>query len=301
MKKIYLLSVCIALTVYSCDYVGDPIPPSNLNADDTSTCSTPIFPTITTHVRKVLIEDYTGHTCTNCPNAARKLNMIDTANQGKIIPLAVHVSNYAEPNAGTTGGPVGSYTVDYRTDVGNLYDAFFKIAAGGLPKGMINRIPYNSTTLTHRKNWWEWEAAVASIINQPAKADIQIINNFDVATKKLCTHVKTQFLTADTGTFKLVVLLVQDSIIDWQYDGGVNKSNYVHRHVLRDAINSAWGNTIATGNIATGFSYTTKFAYKVPADFKGVPTVANHMHIVAFVYDDLTFEIIQAEEEKMVQ
>lgn len=300
MKKIFLSAATIAIIFTSCDYISQPIPPVNAQADDTSTCTTPTFPTISSHVKKILLEDYTGHTCTNCPNAARKLEMIDTAHEGQIIPLALHVSNYALPGPAGTGGPAGSYQNDYRTSIGDAYDVFFKISNGGLPKGMVGRTPYNGSTYTHRKNWWEWDAAVTAQLAQAPKLELQIINNYDAGTTKLCSHVRAQFLTADTGTFKLVMLLVQDSIIDWQFDGGTNDSDYVHRHVLRDAINSTWGSVIATGNITSNHTITTKFAYKIPADFKSIPTVIDHMHVVGFVYDAANYEVLQAEEAKVV-
>jgi len=301
MKKIFLFASAISsFFFYSCDYVGNPIPPVNANLDDTSTCNAPTFPTITSHVKKILIEDYTGHTCTNCPNAARKLEDLDTTYDGQIIALGLHVSGYALPNAGSTGGPSGSYLNDYRTSYGDAYDTYFQISNAGLPKGMVNRTPYNNTTYTHRKNWWEWAAAVTSQLGQAPKMELQIINDFNATGQKLCSHIKAEFLTANTGTFKLVLLLAQDSIIDWQFDGGVNDSTYVHRHVLRDAITDKWGAVIATGNISASHSIITKFAYKIPNDYKNIPVDMHQMYVIAFVYDAANYEILQAEHEKVI-
>lgn len=305
MRTIYLYSyiLFISLSVTSCDYISNPFPPSNTNLGDTSSCPTPTFPTITTHIKKTLVEDYTGHTCTNCPKAAQQLYEADTTYKEKVIGLAIHVGSFAEPapsSSTPSSAPSWAYLNDYRTSAGNEYDNVFKMAAGGLPKLMVNRSPYNGTTFTHRKEWYQLQTAVAAVVNNAPQAEIQIINEFNTSTKKLCSHIKTEFLNAQTGTYKLVVLMVQDSIIDWQFDTGVNDSDYVHKHVLRDAITtSAWGDEIAT-NPSAGATSVKKYAYNIPNDYNGTATNMHHMYVVAYIYNTTTYEVIQAEEEKVM-
>lgn len=304
-KLLFILFASITILSFNaCDYIGNPTPPSNANISDTSSCTSPVFPIITSHVKKILIEDYTGHTCTNCPRAAQKLHDAVVAYPGKVIGLGIHVgttfASPVPPGTPPSGAPAGSYTNDFRTPIGDIYDGFFRMTAGGLPKLMVNRTPYNATTFSHRIEWFQVADAVAAVVNESPTVELQIINDFNPASKKLCTHIKTEFLTANTGTFKLAVLLVQDSITGWQFDAGVNKPTYVHRHVLRDAINSAWGDTIAIGTIPAATISTTKFAYNIPNDFKNIPTDMHHMYVVAFVYDATTYEVLQAEEQKIM-
>ena len=47
---------------------------------------------------KVLIEDYTGHLCPNCPEAGREIKAIQDIYGNQVIALAIHVSKtFARP------------------------------------------------------------------------------------------------------------------------------------------------------------------------------------------------------------
>lgn len=308
MKKIFLLFSASILLLTACDYVQNPYPEGNSNAGDAATCDTPTFPAIATHIRRVLVEDYTGHTCGNCPKAAVELKYCDSVYSGQIIPLAVHVGYFAEPcppHALPVGAPAGSFAADYRTTTGNDYDNVFKAGASGLPLGMINRREFDATNLTHLKLYQShgWTNYVATFISDPPVADIQIINDYNITTHKLCTAIKSEFLAATSGQYKLVVLLTQDSIIDWQVDYRYTPDviqYYTHRHMLRDAINSTWGDEIVNGSVASGFSYISRYAYNIPTNFTNIPTDPAHMHVVAFIYNTATYEILQAAEEKVI-
>lgn len=301
-KNLYSIGLVVGFTFAACDYVNDPYPETNANVSDTSTCPAPVFPALTSHIKKILIEDFTGHTCGNCPKAAKELHDIDSIYPGKIIGLGLHVGGYAAPTPGYNGSVSTSYLVDYRTTVGELYDATFGASEFGLPQGMFNRKDYDAVNKTHLQFYPNWKTYVAGMIAEPSVVDLQISSDYTSATRKLCTAVRDSFLTTMSGTFKLVVLLTQDSIIDWQDYIGVNKSDYVHRHVLRDAITplGALGEPIETGTLEAGTTHIKRFAYTIPASYKGSVCDVSKCHIIAFVYNTATYEIIQSEEVKVI-
>ena len=303
MKKALFLSIVILVIFFtSCDYIQNPHPATNANIADTTTCPMPTFTTITSHVKKILIEDYTGHTCGNCPKAAKESHDIDSIYPGKIIGLGLHVGGFAAPVPGYNGSPSTAFTADYRTSVGDIYDAKFGASAFGLPEGMFNRKDYDAVNETQLKFYPNWKTYITGIIAEPAVLDLQVISNYTSSARKMCIAVRDSFLTTMSGTYNLVVLLTQDSIIDWQDYIGVNMSNYVHRHVLRDAITptGAWGEQIATGTINAGTKTIKRFAYIIPQNYKGVVCDVNKCHLLAFVYNTVTYEIIQSEEVKVV-
>jgi len=303
MKKVlYSIGLIAGFTFTACDYVNDPYPETNANVSDTTTCPAPVFPALTSHIKKILIEDFTGHTCGNCPKAAKQLHEIDSIYPGKIIGLGLHVGGYAAPTPGYNGSVSTSYLEDYRTTVGELYDATFGASEFGLPQGMFNRKDYDAVNKTHLQFYPNWKTYVAGMIAEPSVVDLQISSDYTSATRKMCTAVRDSFLTTMSGTFNLVVLLTQDSIIDWQDYIGVNKSDYVHRHVLRDAITplGALGELIGTVSIAAGATHIKRFAYTIPASYKGSACDVSKCHIIAFIYNTATYEIIQSEEVKVI-
>lgn len=309
MKKIFFIAVIITLFYSACDVVENPYPKKNQNICDSSYCDTAIFPPVTTHIRRVLIEDYTGHTCGNCPKAAAELKYCDSVYSGQIIPLAIHVGYFAEPcppHALPAGAPAGSFSNDYTCLTGNEYDNVFMSSAAGLPQGIINRKNFNITTGSHLVNYAShgWTNFVGTFISTPPVADLQIVTDFNFSSNAVCTSVKSTFLSNLTGNYNLVVLLTQDSIISWQVDYRYVPNvipAYTHKHMLRDAINSTWGDTIVHGSAVNGQNIIKKYCYKIPAKFKDIETDPHHMHIVAFIYDADTYEVIQAAEAKVIE
>lgn len=300
MKKIFLASILLTTLLFAgCDYVSNPYPETNANSGDTVSCPAPTFPAVTSHIKKVLIEDYTGHTCPNCPRAARKLHELDTLYPGHVVGLAIHVGTLAAPSPGHGGTPTTAFTADFRTSIGDEYDNVFGAAAFGLPQGMFNRKEFNASTQTHLKFYPNWNTYMAGIVSEPSVADLQIINSYDSATAKLCCAIKTSFLSNLSGDYKLVALLVQDSVINWQddIDNGM-VSNYVHNHMLRDAItpSGAWGESLVTSSVTAGTSITKRYAYNIQAQYNSVPCNVDHCRIVAFIYNTATYEVIQSEE-----
>jgi hypothetical protein len=295
----FLLITCLSFS--ACDYVSNPYPEANANIGDTLACPTPTFPVLSTHVKKILIEDYTGHTCPNCPRAARELHDIDSIHPGRIVALAIHVGGLAAPSSGHGGTPAGSFSADYRTSVGNQYDAVFGADAFGLPQGLFNRKDFDATTQTHLKFYPNWDSYLSTIISEPSVADLQIINSFNDTTGQLCTAIKSTFLTNLPGTYKLAVLLVQDSIVSWQddIDNGMVEF-YVHRHMLRDAITPSgpWGDTLSS-SVNAGDAVIKRYAYVIPPQYGGVPVQVEHCHVVAFIYNTTTYEVIQSEDAKV--
>lgn len=305
MKKlIYLLIFISATTFTSCDFVGNPYPDANANVADTSTCPTLTFPAVTASgYKKILLEDYTGHTCGNCPRAADTLTALHDDYPGKIVGLACHVgSTFAAPAPAHLGSPSTAFLDDYRTTAGAAYDAVFGADAFGLPAGMFNRKEFNSTTQTHIQFYLNWRTYLSTILSETAVVDLQIATDFDPSTRKICLATKDSFLTSFTDTLKLAVLLTQDSIVGWQDVYGTASSTYVFNHMLRDAITptGAWGEPLVSGAITAGATHIKKFAYTIPASYNSIPCDPDHVHLIAFIYKASTYEILQVEEVKLI-
>lgn len=300
-KKVVVLAIFSICFFAACDYIDEPYPQVNVNVSDTTTCPSPQFPVLTTHIKKILIEDFTGHTCGNCPKAAKELHEIDSIYPGQIIGMGIHVGGYALPAPGYNGSPQTAFLDDYRTTPGDLYDATFGASDFGLPQGMFNRKDYDAVNKTQLKFYPNWKTYAAGIVSESSVVDIQIDAGYDNSTRKLCVAVKDSVLTTVNGNFNLTVLLTQDSIISWQDYIGVNKSDYVHRHVLRDAItpSGAWGESLVTGSLNAGTKAIKRFAYTIPSAYKSVTCDVNQCHVIAFIYNTATYEIIQAEEVKI--
>jgi hypothetical protein len=288
MKLKYLLYIIPVAMLAACDKVEGP-KRENITIDTSCTFtednSIPI--------RKVLVEDYTGFFCGNCPDAALLLyETLKPMYSDTIITMSVHSGYFAIPcidNNGCGGAP-GAFLTDFRTPAGEEWYAFFGITAN--PIGMINRIGYPST---QRKNPLSWNAVIQSQTGLDADVRIRMLNTYDETTRNVRACIETKFLSNVSGNYKLQVILTEDSIIDWQawYSPHVPEfvPDYIHRHVLRTSLNSNYG--VAIPAEATLPGATQVSGYRVDID---PAWNENQCHIVAFVYNAATYEVLQVEE-----
>jgi thiol-disulfide isomerase/thioredoxin len=290
MKTLIKTIICILSisSLISCDQIDSDIianygkeintaPPDTGTGEDTTT---------EVRMRKVLVEDFTGHTCPNCPRAATELKTLETLYGEKIVAIALHVSNnFAEPQPPT-------YTADYRTPEGTEIDDFFNVSLAGLPKGMVNRRFVQGSRII---SYQSWGSEIGSFINTPLDAWISMTNTYNASQNKVTTDLMIDFENSINDEVKLCVFLVQDSIISPQkdLDSPTGKViDYVHMHMLRKALTSAFGESIITNPTADTPEISKSYSLVLSAD-----QIPEHCKIVAYIYKASTYEIIQVQEK----
>lgn len=294
MKKYLPVVSAFLFLFFSCDYISQPGVPKSSSGWDSVLCPQPSFPFVSVHSKRVLVEDYTGRKCGNCPDASHELDTITQLYGDKVIPLTIHAGYFAKPD---TSAPY-YYSYDMRSSPGNDYNTFFKIEMLGNPNGMINRVDYDDNSLSHVKPFSSWKSTVSSQLSLSPEADINIITDYKSSSNKLCVHVQSQFLTNLSGSYRLVVLLSEDSLKKPQKDYSLpspsDDTTYIHRHVLRDAINGTWGENITTAQISSGSIYYSNYTYAVNPGWN-----ASHLYVIAYIYDPLTYRVLQAGQQKI--
>lgn len=291
IRNILFLSIIsqILIITFSCQKVEPPYVKSGYD--------TIIYPQ---YPKKILVEDYTAHMCTYCPDGHHALeSMMEKYHKSYydgwiIIPMAIHVSSLAFPAP-------PSFPTDFRTDEGNELDAHFGTSTMGLPKGLVNRTIYETNLILNPDIWAD--AAVLLLEDQQAavkmtikQADIFLLiqNQYDTTTRVLNCDIEALFLSNWNNSVKLAVFLVEDGIVSGQLNHGTIDPNYIHNHVLRDGITSVWGDAITSGATPEGQTISRSYNYTVLEDF-----VYSNCSVVAYVYDAVSGEVIQAEIEKL--
>lgn len=302
-----LLLICTGLLISSCDKVDAPYRTASsvgvvyLNNDTVVIDSDTLGFTTdnSTPGKKVLAEDYTGILCGNCPYAGIKLNdTIQPSYGDRLVVISVHAGFFAEPCPGGLAcpgsQPAGAFTTDFRTSTGEEWDHNFGNSNAGNPNGLIDRVGF--PTSQHIKSPSSWASVIQQRSNVAAPFAVRIQHTYNAGTGELKLAVQTRAVSNLTGTYKLTVVLTEDSLTDWQewyppvtpeYD-----PDYVHRHVLRAAVNSDYGEVIADGTVSGG-TLALK-GYKINLKPEWVPA---HMRIVAFVSDETTYEVKQVEAQ----
>jgi len=290
-KLIAPAAIGIAFVFSMCDYVVNP-----------NEVTGPANPGHDTTLRVAVIEEWTGHTCVNCPDAARDLHMLDSIYGESFIAISIHDGYFAEvcpphptPNCGS--GHPGAFSDDFTCATGAAYTSAFPVGPSSPPQGLVNRLRYpdNDGILTRGL----WPALVDSIVQEQACASMHIDHTYNSTTRELGVTVYGSWLQAYPGTINVCVMLTESGMVGWQTYPSSCDSNYVFEHVLRDCINtpgSVTGSQISTGttSVGTTYSWSLPSAYTVSSAYD-----AANCHIVAYMFDTTTKEILQAWEEEL--
>lgn len=216
--------------------------------------------------RAILIEDFTGQRCINCPTGTEIITgIVDTYGEDNVIAVGIH--------SGPLGFAGNSKTVGLMTDTGNEYYTHWdKENKMGQPWVVFNR---KTSPDSHYNNW---AAMVGTIISEKANLSVKIANAYDAATRTLTTTVGADGVNG-TVNGKLQVWIVEDGVkaLQMMPDGSANKE-YVHNHVFRAAVNGTWGENIT---VKEGETTTKQYSYKLPETWN-----ADNIAVVAFVYND---------------
>lgn len=273
MKTIFYLSVfaSILLLPYGCDKVEGPyLQSSNAVSGEVQFLDT------TPQPKTAIIEEFTGHRCGTCPPAAVKLTSMKVTYGKQLLTYSIHAGNFAKIN--------DEFPYDFRNSLGDeLFEYFGK---PGNPNGMVNRMKINSVLIN---NYPAWEGKVIEELDKVPVANIFIQNEFNASDRKLTIHTKTKWLDMLSGSYSLVVLLTEDSIIKPQLDYSISATipDYVHRHVLRSGVSTTFGEAIIPGQI--GSSEVRSFSIPLKPDWN-----ENHCEVVAYLMNAVNLEILHS-------
>lgn len=213
--------------------------------------------------RAVLIEDFTGQYCVNCPRATSEIErMVEEYGDSTVIAVAIHSGPFSKQKG--VASPL-------YTEVGDMY--FSTWGLQGQPVGLVDRL-YSSTPFSYT----DWAAGVNYEIGFKAPVTFMMTSSCDPDTRDAVVEVQTIGLDSTAVSGKLQVWLVEDSIDSFQLmpDGSVNE-HYNHMHVFRASINDPWGDAITVnhGQVAVkNYSFALEPAW-----------VPEHCSIVTFLYD----------------
>jgi hypothetical protein len=227
--------------------------------------------------RKVLIEDFTGYQCVNCPRATAELHAIIERYPCHVVPVAIHYGFFAEPFSASDP--------DYRAAEAATIGSYFEITEA-LPIGMVNRQNENGN---FNIQFEDWNTTLFNILLANHLADVEILcsNSF---TNGVLSYTITANPINDLGiSYNLVAMITEDKVIGMQKDGSILVNDYEHNHMLRTGLlgeNTAWG-------IPVSLPYLGNFSYTWPVEAGWVPENCN---LVVYVYNNATKEVIQVEQ-----
>ncbi len=239
--------------------------------------------------KNVLIEDFTGQNCVNCPAATDVIHQLQQGAAGAhIIAVGIH------------GGSM-SYSIDklpfgLATAIGETYNKDWGVSSW--PSGMVDR---QGGLL----EFTAWPSAAASRLQLDPAVDMQLSTAFDGNASdtqwgKAEITVKLSELQAGALENAYVnVWITEGNIVARQTKPEGSDNAYVHQHVLRDVLTPAYGEKVMSQD-AEGMA-TCTFSYDIPKTYgRSSKTDVLNMTVVAFVTKGEKGEVMQAEEARIV-
>ncbi len=266
MNKIAIITILAALAMLSagCDKIDNPHKPY-----------TPVGGNKT-----VLIKDFTGVRCVNCPAAAETAHELQhRLGEDRVFILSVH--------AGALAQPMGNFP-NFLTEEGtewygdNSSNPLFSVDHVGLTDGNALYVDQIDTP-------------VSEALAEPQAFDIAILNDYDETTRRLKVKSDVTATSNYNGELFLTVCLVEDSIVGWQQVPGGLDREYVFRNVFRGTLDDANDVAFGTGNVIIEDAFTFNATLDLDTLYN-----ANQCYIMTYVYDkSLNGKILQTAMEKI--
>jgi len=266
-SKILLIISALLVIFVACDKIEAPFT-EEVEKPDTS--------------KKVLLEDYTGQRCVNCPAAHEIAHELQNSfGKENLIVVAIHAGFFATPSS-------EPWTYDFRTDAGNAYESFFNVQT--YPTGMVDRVNTGGNYLIDKD---AWGTEVAKQFKETPLVNIDI--KPEVNGDQVSGTIDLFFLEDVSSQAHIQIWIAEDSIVSPQVVPGGEDLEYVHMHVLRGAINGDWGSALPSQT----YNADDQVSIAIPSYTFGNDWDTKHLSIVAYVYDDASKKVLQVDAKKL--
>ena len=215
--------------------------------------------------KTVLIKDFTGVRCVNCPAAAEHAhNLQHQLDEDHIFIMSVH--------AGYQAQPMGSFP-DFLTDEGtewyNNHDS-----------NPLFTVDHVALTEGNTLNDGQIDAPVVAALEEEQSFEIVVSPNYDEASRQLQVEVQAIALVDRDGEFYITACLVEDHITGWQItSNGVDKE-YDFRNVFRGTLNGAYGEAFEDFGVDENDTFYFTYNTEINSDYN-----ADECYVVVYVYD----------------
>jgi thiol-disulfide isomerase/thioredoxin len=265
---------------------------------DTSYVITPV-PAADPH--SVLIEEFTGQSCPNCPAAHETIKGLEAANPGRVNVIAMYKYSFPQTI------PPHGYKYDLRDSAAtNVADKVYS-SVGFMPSAGVDRIPSGGGILLTSSLW---AGVFSSALAGDYGVNLKVSSSWDSSSQQATIVALITYTKAVSIPQNLSIAIVEDGMVDKQeypagdpnFPSGVNEA-YKFTNVLRGVVTaSPWGDPILQNMTTKEAGRVSQMVYTYKLKTKSPAIVPAKCRIVAFVsnVNGSDIKVVQSTQAKMV-
>lgn len=204
--------------------------------------------------KTVLLEEFTGQYCSNCPLGHETLKDIQALYGDKVVIVSIHASEQAEDD------PI----VGLKTAEGDGYAK--KAGVQKYPSAIVDR------TTEPMNDRLKWQGAVYAASQKPAGA--QVVLKAHVEDGRIVVESTLRSAQPSASAY-FQLWITESNIVAFQKNGDNYVNDYVHHHVYRASINGIGGEKVEL----TNDNMTLKHSIEIHPRWK-----TQQINIVGFLY-----------------
>lgn len=238
----------------------------------------------------VLIEEFTGASCSGCPAGAAKVEDLLNLFPDNVAAVAIHGEFLTEPIQDKS-------KYDFRTNDAIELEQSFTIFSK--PAATIDRSPVLDGNVV-KDSPPIWGVFVEALLEQEQELELSI--NASVENGVLNVTVFGTALLDLNGSYNLGVYITQSHILDYQKTNGSTLEDFEFNHFLRKSLTSVPNGDILASNLTDGESFDRSYSFTIPTNLD--PMIPEwkieDLEVVAYVTRDggVVAPIIQAAKKK---
>lgn len=231
---------------------------------------------VTPQSHVVLIEEFTGVNCVNCPAGHDITKDILANNPNRAIAAIIHAGFLTDAHPNST-----QIFVTPETEA--MYDLLLVEA---VPAAAIDRTLFDGEERLAITSKSQWAGRVASKLSDPTPVNVYLHRQYDPATRQLNIFAQLRYTENVADAHNITIYVTENDITDSQLlpdpISGQNTVNdaYIHQHVVRDVVTATSGDAIqATPPQNSGLVVVKKFTTTLSTAWN-----VDKCHIVALVH-----------------
>lgn len=215
--------------------------------------------------RTVLLEDFTGQNCVNCPAAHEIMELLSEQYGDRLVCVSIHAGQLSFPVSMT------NYNLNFvglRSEEGDAY----------ANQAGVGHYPMGSVDFSAALDPDQWAGGVRLQLEKDPAAKIEL--SASLVDNKV--KIKADFLPTTDFTGKYLVWILESGIVAAQQTETGMKLDYVHNNVFRASVNGTWGEDIS---LKEGLLSSVENEIEVRYNDKERWN-KDELSIVAFIYND---------------